>query len=136
MPLRDEIAFIRSYGHLLQTRYQAGLVLELAVDESYDSWLIQPLTLQVLVENAVRYNVILPEQPLHIHIYTTPDQRLHVDNTLQRKLLRVETAKAGLTNLITQYELLNQGELLIEEQSDWFVVSLPLLSESQLVEMS
>ncbi|GAB2576798.1 sensor histidine kinase [Spirosoma areae] len=134
VPLHDEVAFIRSYFHLLQTRYRAGLVLKLTIDEPHESLLIPPLTLQVLVENAVRFNVILPEQPLHVNIYTTPDQRLHVANTLQRKTLRVETAGAGLSNLATRFELLNEGELVIEEQPGWFVVSLPLMSEGRVVE--
>ena len=135
VPLRDEVTFIHSYWHLLQTRYPSGLVLYLAIDASHESQFIVPLTLQMLVENAVRYNVILPEQPLHIRIFTTPDQRLHVANTLQRKILRVDTNGAGLTNLSTRYELLNQGELTIEEQPGWFIVSLPLVSEGRLAEV-
>lgn len=135
VPLRDEVMFIRSYGHLLQTRYQTGLVLDLDINPLHESRLIPPLTLQVLFENAVRYNVILPEQPLHVRVYTTPDNRLFVANTLQRKTLRVDTAGAGLTNLATRYELLNQGELVIEEQPGWFVVSLPLVSEGRLAEV-
>ncbi|WP_080239099.1 sensor histidine kinase [Spirosoma rigui] len=133
--VQDEISFIRSYFHLLQTRYQRGLVLEIDVAESYETQLIPPLTLQVLVENAVRYNVILPEQPLHIRIYTTADHRLHVANTLQRKSLRVDTTGAGLANLATRYELLNEGALVIEEQGGWFMVSLPLVSEGRLAEV-
>ncbi|MBD2756739.1 sensor histidine kinase [Spirosoma validum] len=131
VPLRDEMTFIRSYFHLLQTRYQAGLVLDVAVDPADEEGLIPPLTLQVLVENAVRYNIILPAQPLHIRIYTTPDQRLYVANTLQRKVLRVQVTGAGLTNLATRYELLNEGKLVIEEKTGWFVVSLPLVSEGR-----
>jgi sensor histidine kinase YesM len=133
--LFDEIAFIRSYFHLLQTRYQSGLVLELAISDLHQNQLIPPLTLQVLVENAVRYNVILPEQPLHIRIYTTADHRLHVANTLQRKKLRVDTMGTGLANLATRYELLNEGVLVIEEQDGWFIVNLPLVSEGRLAEV-
>jgi sensor histidine kinase YesM len=133
--LGDELAFIRSYFHLLQTRYQSGLVLELGVDDLHETQLIPPLTLQVLVENAVRYNVILPEQPLHIRIYTTADHRLHVANTLQRKSLRVDTTGAGLANLATRYELLSESPLVIEEQDGWFIVNLPLVSEGRQAEV-
>ncbi|QIP11889.1 histidine kinase [Spirosoma aureum] len=135
VPLHDEIAFIRSYFHLLQTRYQTGLILDLSVDTSEGQGLIPPLTLQVLVENAVRYNVILPGKPLHVRIYTTADQRLYVANTLQPKSLRVETAGGGLSNLVTRYELLNEGKLVIEEQPGWFIVSLPLMSEGRVAEV-
>lgn len=134
VPLSDELAFIRSYGHLLQTRYPRGLALDITADASQESLLVPPLSLQMLVENAVRYNTILPDQPLHIRVYTTPDERLYVANTLRRKTLRVETGGAGLSNLATRYKLLNQGELIIEEQPDWFVVSLPLIAEERLTE--
>ncbi|GAB3178089.1 sensor histidine kinase [Telluribacter humicola] len=135
VPLSEEVEFIQSFGHLLQVRYPAGLVMDISIDATQKSLFIPPLTLQMLVENAVRYNVILPEQPLHIRIYTTPDQRLSVANSLQRKPLRVETTGAGLTNLTIRYGLLNEGELIIEEQPDWFVVSMPLVTESRLAEL-
>lgn len=134
VPLREELSFIRSYGHLMQTRYQTGLKLDISVDATHEDMLVPPLTLQVLVENAVHYNVIMPDQPLHIRIFTTPGQRLYVANTLQRKNLRVETGGAGLTNLATRYQLLNQGELIIEEQPGWFIVSLPLVGEGRLTD--
>ncbi|QDK79004.1 sensor protein lytS [Spirosoma sp. KCTC 42546] len=133
IPLRDELSFIRSYFHLLQTRYQTGLLLKLAIDEPLQTMFIPPLTLQMLVENAVRYNVILPEQPLHICISTTPDGWLRVENTLQRKPLRVDTTGARLTNLATKYELLGQETVLIEERRGWFVVTVPLLNEESSI---
>ncbi len=136
VPLRNEMDFIRSYCHLLKARYQTGLILDLTTNSIHDSLLIPPLTLQVLIENAVRYNIILPEQPLHIRMHTTPDGLLHVANTLQRKTIRVETAGAGLNNLATRFELLNEGKLTIEEKSGWFVVSLPLIKESYLISPS
>jgi hypothetical protein len=129
--LSDELDFARSYGHLLQARYGAGLEVDIAVDSSDKQQLIVPLTLQILVENAVRYNVILPEQPLRIRIYTTPG-RLHVDNTLQRKNLRVSKAGSGLTLLTMRYDLLSQGAVLITEEGTWFAVSLPLMEKEEL----
>lgn len=129
VPLRDELLFIDSYYHLLKTRYPTGLALLTTVDERFLDTLLPPLTLQTLVENAVRYNTILPERPLLIRIRTSPDQRLWVENTLQRKTIRVDTAGLGLTNLGAKYELLGQGLPDIEERDGWFVVSMPLISE-------
>ncbi|GAB2535560.1 sensor histidine kinase [Spirosoma aerophilum] len=132
--LSEEVNFIRSYFHLLETRYRTGLVLELAIDPAHMALCLPPLTLQVLVENAVRYNVILPDKPLHIRIYTTSDQRLHVANTLQPKIIRVDTMGSGLDNLATRYQLLSQGEMEIEDQSGWFTVGLPLIQEGTMTE--
>jgi hypothetical protein len=125
--LGEEVNFIRSYTHLLLTRYPNNLVIDLQIEPASEDWLIPPLTLQLLVENAVRHNVMLPEQPLTIRIYTMSDQRLYIANSLQRKSLLVESDRARLTNLTIRYELLNKGELIIEEKSDWFLVSLPLI---------
>ena len=130
--LGEEAAFIRSYGHLLQARYQQGLCLEMDIDPSYARLSVAPLTLQILVENAVRYNVTLAEQPLQIRIFSTPERRLCVANTLQRRPLRVEPASGVLTNLSMRYALLNEGDLLIEEQAEWFIVSVPLIRENRI----
>ncbi|MBO0936050.1 histidine kinase [Fibrella sp. HMF5335] len=128
--LGDELAFVRAYSHLLQARYDAGLQLEVAVEASQEQAHLVPLTLQTLIENAIRYNIILPEQPLRIRIYTEQG-RLFVANTLQRKTLRVATAGSGLTNLAMRYKLTNHGQLAINETAGWFVVSLPLVREEE-----
>ncbi|MBO0930258.1 sensor histidine kinase [Fibrella aquatilis] len=128
--LGEELAFVRAYSHLLQARYEAGLQLDVAVDASQEQAYLVPLTLQTLIENAIRYNVILPEQPLRIRIYTEGG-RLFVANTLQRKTLRVATAGSGLTNLAMRYKLTNYGQLAISETAGWFVVSLPLMHQEE-----
>ena len=133
VPLGEEMAFIHAYFHLLKTRYQAGIQTDIAVDESLYHCLIPPLTLQILVENAVRYNVMLPDQPLRIRIATTPDHWLRVENALQRKKLRVATTGAGLTDLVAKYRLLGQEAVQVDEGNGWFIVSVPLLYEESVI---
>lgn len=130
--LREEMSFIYAYIHLLRTRYPTGLVFDLAVDESLLDLLIPPLAIQVLVENAVRYNVILAAKPLTIRISTTSDRWLLVENTLQRKSIRIDTVGDGLANLAATYTLLGQETIQIDEQSGWYRVSLPLLNEESV----
>ncbi|WP_420148457.1 sensor histidine kinase [Spirosoma sp.] len=127
--LTEELAFIKAYFYLLKTRYQTGLRLDLDIDESVTDLLIPPLTLQVLVENAVRYNIILADQPLAIQISTTPDRWLQVANTLQRKALRFDVTGDGLTDLVAKFRLLGQEAVRIDESNGWFIVSVPLLHE-------
>ncbi len=129
-PLRTELHFIESYFHLLKTRHGEGIRLETAVSDAFADSPLPPLTLQLLVENAVKHNVILPEEPLTVRIRTTPARQLVVENTLQRKRLRVESNGVGLSNIAVKYRLLGQAEPLVEEQNGWFRVTLPLL-ESQ-----
>ncbi|WP_128543538.1 sensor histidine kinase [Larkinella soli] len=126
--LRTELAFIQSYFYLLKTRYGEGLFLNLEVDDRSMDTLIPPLTLQMLVENAVKHNVILPEQPLQIDI-AAREGTLQVRNTLQRKHLRVESSHMGLSNIAAKYRLLSQPDPKIEEKEGAFVVTLPLIQE-------
>ncbi|GAB3049615.1 sensor histidine kinase [Spirosoma pulveris] len=133
--LGEELAFVRAYSHLLQARYDTGLQIDMAVDALQEQACLVPLTLQTLIENAIRYNIILPEQPLRIRIYTE-EGRLLVANTLQRKTLRVATAGSGLTNLALRYNLTKYGQLAIHETAGWFVVSLPLAKVEDKVEIS
>jgi hypothetical protein len=129
--LHDELDFIRSYYHLLQTRHGTGIDLRIAVDERYLDKQLPPLSLQLLVENAVKHNVVLPDQPLTITITTEPNEQLVVQNNLQRKASRVLSNGVGLSNILTQYRLLGQGLPTVHDGSGQFVVILPLVSSSE-----
>ncbi|HEX9959215.1 MAG TPA: histidine kinase [Fibrella sp.] len=122
-----ELSFIQSYFHLLRTRHGAGIRLEVDIRPSHSDALLPPLTLQLLVENAVKHNILLPEQPIAVHIRTTDSGQLIVENTLQRKTLRVESNGVGLSNIAIKYRMLNQAEPIIEEVDGLFRVTLPLL---------
>ncbi|GAA4459865.1 hypothetical protein GCM10023189_34120 [Nibrella saemangeumensis] len=125
--LRTELAFTHSYFNLLKTRYGTGLALEVAVLEEHQDTMLPPLTLQMLIENAVKHNVILTEQPLHISIRSTADGRLVISNNLQRRSLRVESNQVGLSNIASKYRLLAQPNPTIEEVDAYFSVTLPLI---------
>jgi hypothetical protein len=130
-PLRDELAFIESYYHLLKTRYGDGIDIYTTVDPQYDDYLLPPLTLQMLVENAVKHNVILPELPLQIDIRVHNEQ-LVVQNNLQRKTTKVASNRIGLANILAKYKLLGEDRVSIEDDEDYFTVRLPLLRAHQL----
>jgi hypothetical protein len=125
--LSIELRFINSYFHLLKTRFGPSISLDVHVDETHSEALLPPLTLQLLVENAVKHNVVLSQKPLTIRIRTTDEKLLIVENSLQRKTLRVESNGVGLSNIADKYQLLNQPLPIIEEHEGWFQVKLPLL---------
>ncbi|GAB3338847.1 hypothetical protein GCM10027299_51280 [Larkinella ripae] len=126
--LGRELQFLHSYFHLLQTRYGRGISLDIAVAEEFKTAQLPPLTLQLLIENAVKHNVVSSEQPLKIYISTTDPGWLIVRNTLQRKSLeRVKSTKKGLLNILTKYKMLDQLTPTVEETVDEFVVTLPLI---------
>ncbi|GAB3962757.1 hypothetical protein GCM10028805_64510 [Spirosoma harenae] len=126
--LSRELQFIKSYFQLLKTRYGAGIDLHIAVDNWQLERRLPPLTLQLLVENAVKHNIILPDRPLVIDILTQ-DSRLIVQNNLQRKTGAVPSHKVGLAHIAAKYRLLEQRDILIQETNGLFVVILPLLAE-------
>lgn len=125
--LDSEIGFIRSYYQLLKTRYGDALELNIDVDSKYGKYLLPSLSLQLLVENAVKHNVIATDRPLVIDIFTTEGNRLIVNNNLQRKLVKVNSNRVGLENIRSKYALLHQqGFQLIEDEKNYTVV-MPLI---------
>ncbi|GAB3551550.1 sensor histidine kinase [Spirosoma fluminis] len=125
--LASELDFIQSYYHLLKTRHGDGLLVSIRVDPVYTARLLPPLTLQLLVENAVKHNVILAKRPLHITIVTDPDGYLTLTNTLQRKRTAVLSNGVGLSTILTQYQTLNQPAPDVFVDDDTFTVRIPLI---------
>ena len=125
--LSAELAFIQSYCHLLQTRHGDALRVVWQVDPPLMKRHIPPLTLQLLVENAVKHNVALPDQPLTIAIKTDEHNQLQVRNNVQRKTARVVSNGIGLANILSKYQMLNQPVPIIHEYNGEFVVTLPLI---------
>lgn len=134
--LDQELRFTRSYFHLLRTRHGEHLQLEEVIGEHYHSYQLPPLTLQLLLENAVKHNIILPEQPLHIRIETRDDGRLVVQNNLQRKAIHAVSNQVGLSNIINKYRLLGVGDVDVMDEAPYFTVTLPLINSEKLVSVN
>lgn len=128
--LETELQFIQSYFHLLTTRYVDSITLCVDVDKNYYPYSLPPLTLQLLVENAVKHNVVDKEHPLLIRIESLPDETLVISNNLQRKTNRLPSGKIGLANIATRYRLLNSPAVVISESGDEFRVRIPLLKKN------
>jgi sensor histidine kinase YesM len=128
--LDAEMQFIYSYFHLLKTRYGDGLDMETIIDERYLQHQLPPLTLQMLVENAVKHNMILKNHPLKILIMTTNSGKLVVSNNLQRKDRMVSSNKVGLTNIVNKYRLMKQEEITVRDDGKEFAVVVPLITQA------
>ncbi|QJW88315.1 histidine kinase [Spirosoma taeanense] len=130
--LADEMAFLTAYRYLLDTRFGKALHWEVGVDDRYmDQW-IPPLTLQTLVENALRHNLLLTEQPLTLHI-AIREGKLIVCNSIQRKKTPVLAQQGGLTTLAARLSALGLARPLIEDDGQQFKVCLTLVRKEQLV---
>jgi sensor histidine kinase YesM len=125
-PLWVEMQFIQSYYHLLKTRYGDSLSLEVEIPDELVWYRIPSLTLQMLVENAVKHNIMQKDQPLNISITTAEGPRLIVSNNLQRKK-RISSNKVGLNNIVNKYKLLKQEDILVQEDEKIFAIVLPLI---------
>lgn len=126
--LRTELRFIRSYYHLLKTRYGESLQLVVDIDPMYETYWLPSLTIQLLLENAVKHNIVDKAKPLLVTVSTGPDGLLTVQNNLQRKLQPLPSTQVGLRNIMTKFQLLNHGEVIISETAYQFTVSFPLIA--------
>lgn len=128
VPLKTEIGFIQSFLYVLKTRYGAALNYQIRAEDGLLDWLLPPLTLQTLIENAIRHNIIEAKRPLSIHL-DTYDDALVVTNSIQRKTRLLDTQPGGLGRLVTRYKTLHLPPPLITDDGHVFSVRLPLLSK-------
>lgn len=126
--LENELQFAKAYFFLLQTRFGEGVKMDLNIGSECYSRNIPPLTLQILIENAVKHNQVSSVKPLRIQVYTDGARNLCVENNLQKKILNVPSNKMGLANISAKYKLLNHPEVVIHESPELFRVVLPLIA--------
>lgn len=128
MELDTELDFIDAYLYLLKKRFGESLRIVVRVDEEIRQHYIVPMALQMLVENAVKHNIVSKNKPLQINILTEDDQLLIVQNNLQRKEVEdLESTQFGLTNISQRYEFLTNKPIVIQENESYFTVKLPII---------
>lgn len=124
--LRDEMEFIRAYLFLLEIRFGENLIIKIGdlVDE--DKFYIAPATLQMLIENAIKHNVVSRKNPLTIEIFVA-DKTLVISNNLQLKEVKEPSTQVGLKNIISRYAFLSDRNVIVKQDQQQFAVTLPLL---------
>ncbi|MEM9857000.1 MAG: histidine kinase [Bacteroidota bacterium] len=126
VPLAEELNFVKSFIFLQKIRHEDSLVFILEEFETANLSVI-PLSVQMLVENALKHNVISDDEPLIVRIYQK-GSFLVIENNLQKKnILKEESSGIGLENIKAQYEMLSSGEVVIKEDNHLFTVELPLI---------
>ncbi len=126
--LIEEIKFVQSFIRLQQTRFTKGLQVNIDIDEAYNQSKIAPVTLQNLVENAIKHNIIDDESPLIIDIFTE-DNYLVVKNNLQKKNFVETSNQQGLSSLQSLYHYLSSKPVIIIENEQCFFVKIPLIED-------
>lgn len=127
VPVKEELAFIKACLSLHQERLGNGLKVVIDIPEAYDHVHIPPLSLQILVENAIKHNCATLVKPLYIHIIAR-DQRIFVTNNLNPRNSSYST-KTGLDNLRKRYSLLASESPVMKKTDDEFIVELPLIKD-------
>lgn len=127
--LEQELKFARDYWSLQEGRFHPDS-LKLEIAEGLDgSALIPPMTLQLLLENAIKHNQLKSDSPLILKI-SQVQQHLLVSNNLQKRISPAESSGIGLSNIKARYQLLSKEEVQIEEGEKTFLVKLPLISSN------
>jgi len=125
--LREELEFLKSYFLLLQIRFEKAVQLHISIEEGdLDQFLIPPISLQILAENAIKHNEFSEAVPLMLQIEMI-NEELVVHNRVRKKTLRKASSKIGLQNLKERYKLTTNREIIIKEEEKEFTVSLPVL---------
>ena len=124
--LQEELAFIESYLYIIKTRLEDAIDITIQVDESILQSKIPPLTLQLLIENAVKHNIAAASRRLHIAIIGTATF-VTISNNLQPKASVTFSTGIGLDNVLQRYRLLFGKEIHIEKTDTAFTVKLPVV---------
>ncbi len=127
IPLEDELRFLNSYIFLIENRFGEGVQFEIDVARPSLSLYTPPLTLQLLVENALKHNKTNKKNPLRVRIYTVDEDTLVVENICLPIDKTLESSGIGIENIKLRYALLSVRKLQVLEEDNLFKVIIPLI---------
>lgn len=128
VPVSEELAFAKTYMDLLKMRFENSITYSVPEDHDNPEAKVVPLSLQLLLENTIKHNVVSEQKPLHIKIYIE-NGYLMVENNLQKKEVLHDRKGVGLQNIVNRYGLISQRKVLIEETNACFKVMIPILTK-------
>src|SRR5579871_2231937 len=125
--LREEVEFISNYFYLLKIRFRNAVNMEIEINDlAAEDFLIPPISMQALVENAIKHNDFNDASPLNINV-TISSSYIVVRNAVKPKAYMMQTSKIGLSNLDNRYKLITKKNIIIENNPGFFSVRLPVL---------
>ncbi|MBO6606992.1 2TM domain-containing protein [Psychroserpens sp.] len=124
----EELDFARTYMSLLKMRFEDSIIFEIPDRASNPESRVVPLSLQLLLENAVKHNMVTSSKPLHIKIFEQ-NGMLVVENNLQPKQIVKKSSGVGLENIKQRYNLLSNRKVSINQQAKSFAVAIPMLTK-------
>ncbi len=131
----EELPFIESYIFLLKTRFDQNLVVALDIPDRAKARHVAPMVIQLLLENAIKHNIVSKAKPLSVEI-SVADDSLVIQNNLQRKSSTEISSQVGLNNIRKRYEYLTNRKVLVTEDANHFRVTIPLLDKEEKTKKS
>jgi hypothetical protein len=124
----EELSFAKTYMNLLKMRFENSLFYELPEKAINPDAKVVPLSLQLLLENTVKHNVVSEQRPLHIRIFIEGDY-LAIQNDFQKKEVIQSRQGVGLQNIVDRYGIITGRKVLIEQNEKIFTVKIPILTK-------
>lgn len=124
--LSEEIDFTMMYVDLLKERFVEGMVIDIDIDKTMNNRYVVPCSIQLLVENATKHNIVAAESPLHISI-KIEGELLVVRNNLQQRTHGQPSTHLGLANISRQYLDITRRDIEILKSETEFIVKLPIV---------
>src|SRR4030095_12712042 len=129
--VREEIEFLSNFFYLLKIRFGKAIDMIIEIDSlQAEELCVPPISLQILLENAIKHNELSENNPLTIHISVSPNF-IVVKNKIIKKTYQQPTAGTGLNNLDNRYKLLTAKNIIVYKNSEYFIVKLPVLNSKK-----
>ena len=126
--VKEELAFASTYMKLLKMRFENSIYFEIPEELSNEEAKVVPLSLQLLLENTIKHNIVSEDRPLKIRIFEE-NGNLVVENNFQKKEVLGNRKGVGLQNIVNRYNVVTERKVLIEQTKDIFRVKLPILTK-------
>lgn len=130
--LEKELGFLDSFIFMMNVRHTDSIHIETKIGVTASEYSIPTLSLQMLVENAMKHNYFSNEKPMHIKVYTVGKIALVVENTLRKRVLKEESTQLGIKNIQKRYSFYTNQKVTIESEDSYFRVTMPLLDRNVL----
>jgi len=125
--LHDEIANAKLYGDLLHERFGHNISIKFENGYAPGSKVV-PLSLQLLIENAVKHNIVSSKKPLSVNVFVSKDKEyIHIKNNLQKKIQEVKSTGVGLKNIIQRFSYFTDKQVKVSVDGEYFEVAIPLV---------
>lgn len=124
--LQDELDFINAYIYLLKTRFEENVIFNINIEKDVLMKMIPPLTIQLLIENAIKHNIISEKKPLVVDV-TSVEGGVQVCNSLYQRTDLEETSGSGLDNIRNRYAYFSDESVEVTKTENKFCVTIPLI---------